>query len=74
MTEIFQKEITVMEYECDVQKKLRLSGFMHHAQQMGSDHLAAKGIGYRKMYEDHMVFVVNKLVIHIRRRPELPEQ
>lgn len=74
MAEIFQKEITVMEYECDVQKKFRLSGFMHHAQQMGSDHLASKGIGYRQMYDDHMVFVVNKLLIRIKRRPEFPEQ
>lgn len=74
MAEIFQKEITVMEYECDVQRRIKLSGIMHHAQQMGSDHLATKHVDYRQMYADGMVFVVNKMKITVNRRPEFQER
>lgn len=73
MAEIFQKKIVVMEYECDVARKLRLSWLMRHAQQMGSDHLATKHVDYRQMYKDGMVFVVNKMKIKIHRRPEFNE-
>lgn len=74
MAEIFQKNVPVMEYECDVARKLRLSWLMRHAQQMGSDHLATKHVDYRQMYEDGMVFVVNKMRIKIQRRPEFNEK
>lgn len=74
MAEIFQKHIKVMEYECDLARRLRLSGLMHHAQQMGSDHLGSKNVDYLQMYADGMVFVVNKMKIIINRRPEFNEK
>lgn len=74
MAEIFQKKTEVMEYECDIARRLRLSGLMHHAQQMGSDHLASKNVDYMQMYRDGMVFVVNKMKIAISRRPNFHER
>lgn len=74
MAEIFQKKIQVMEYECDLQRRIRLSDIMHHAQQMGSEHLATKKVDYVQMYQDGMVFVVNKMNIRIKRRPFFHEK
>lgn len=73
MPEVFSKQILVMEYECDLEKRIRLSYIMRHAQQMGSDHLATKGLGYRELYKDGMVFVVNKMRIQINRMPTFGE-
>ena len=74
MAETFRKEIRVTEPECDYHRRMFLSDIMRHAQQMGSDHLLARGLDYRRMYEDGMVFLVNKLLITINRRPTFGER
>lgn len=70
----YKKTIVVREPECDIGRKLRLSGIMQHSQQMGSDHLHELGIGYAQMYDDGMVFLVNKMLITISRRPVFDEK
>lgn len=74
MAETFAKEITVLEPECDVNKKMSVSNIMRHAQQMGSDHICKKGINYNRMYKDGMAFVVSKMLITIARRPTFGER
>lgn len=73
MNKTFEKQWRVLENECDISQRISLARIMQHAQQMGSDHLATMNIDYRKMYEDGMVFVVNKMRIHIARRPRFGE-
>ncbi len=74
MPESYQKTIQVMEPECDYHQKIFLSQLMRHAQEMGSEHLLHRGIDYNQMYRDGMVFLVNKLLIKITRRPTFGEQ
>lgn len=74
MVEAFQKQIQVVEPECDVNKRMSLSNIMRHAQQMGSDHLLQYGLDYNQMYQDGMVFLVNKQLITINRRPAFGEK
>ena len=69
----FTKQITVIEPECDITKRMSLANIMRHAQQMGSYHLHEVGIGYNRMYEDGMVFFVSKMLITIHRRPGFDE-
>lgn len=70
----YKKTIIVQEPECDIGRKLRLSGIMQHSQQMGSDHLHQLGIGYAQMFDDGMVFLVNKMLITMSRRPVFDEK
>lgn len=74
MPEVFTKMITVIEPECDINQRLSLANIMRHAQQMGSDHLAVRGIDYNQMSNDGMVFVVSKMFITINRSPGFGER
>lgn len=69
----FKKRITVLEAECDVNKKISLANIMRHAQQIGTDHLYEINLDYNKLYKDGMVFVVSKMHIDITRRPHFGE-
>lgn len=69
MERTYTKKITVIEPECDINKRISLANIMRHAQQMGSEHLRNIGLDYNQMYKDGMVFVVSKMLINIERRP-----
>ena len=73
MADIFQKQVKILEYECDMNQRMTLSNLMRHSQQMGSDHLAQKNIGYNTLREAGMVFVVTKMQMQIIRRPTFGE-
>lgn len=70
----FEKWIEVSEPECDLTHRMSLSNIMRHTQQMGSDHIAREGITYERMQHDGMVFLVNKMLITITRRPSYAER
>ncbi len=70
----FEKWIEVTEPECDLTHRMSLSNIMRHTQQMGSDHIAREGITYERMQRDGMVFLVNKMLITIKRRPIYAER
>lgn len=74
MVETYKKEILVTEPETDITKRMTLSNIMRHSQQMGSEHIASMGIDYNRMYRDGMVFLVNKMLITIDRRPVFGEE
>ena len=74
MPESYQKTIQVMEPECDYQQRIFLSQLMRHSQEISSEHLLHKGIDYNQMYRDGMVFLVNKLLMKLTRRPTFGEQ
>lgn len=74
MAEQFQTKITVLEYECDVTQRISLSNIMRHSQQMGSYHLAERGLDYNQLYKAGMVFLVAKMRIDITRRPRFGER
>ncbi len=74
MVETYKKEILVTEPETDITKRMTLSNIMLHSQQMGSEHIASMGIDYNRMYRDGMVFLVNKMLITIDRRPVFGEE
>lgn len=71
--EACQKQIKVIEPECDIQKKMSICNMMRHAQQMGSEHLLQFGLDYNRMAADGMVFLVAKQTIKIHRRPAFNE-
>lgn len=73
MPETYEKEIKVTEPECDLRKCMSIANIMHHAQQMGSDHIARYGLNYNQMQCDGMVFVVAKQQITLNRRPTFGE-
>ncbi|MCI8648626.1 MAG: hypothetical protein HFG20_00665 [Anaerotruncus sp.] len=68
------RSLAVIEPECDIQRRMTLANIMRHAQQMGSYHLAELGLGYKRLYEDGMVFLVSKMKVTVNRRPEFDEQ
>lgn len=74
LAETYVKHVTVIEPECDVNKRMSLASIMRHSQQMGADHIARMGIDYNRMYADGMVFLVSKMLITIQRRPSFGEK
>lgn len=69
----YSKHVQITESECDMNRKISMSGIMRHAQQMGSDHLRENGLTYEMMYRDGMVFVMSKVLITVTRRPKFGE-
>lgn len=67
--EEYCRTVRVASYEVGAQSTLKLSALLHMCQETSENHLAALGIGYQKMKEDGIVFLIITNTVKIHRMP-----
>ena len=63
----FEKEITVSQYECDLNNRMKASAIMRQVQQVSTDHCNAVGITSRTYEQTHTAFLLAKISLEVYR-------
>lgn len=71
--EEYSRTVRVASYEVGLQNTLKLSALLHMCQETSENHLASLGIGYQKMKEDGIVFLIITNAVKIHRMPASAE-
>lgn len=66
---IYTEEYNIREYECDGKGLIKIKHLLWLIQQAGASQLDQLGLGYVKLLEENMVFLMSALEIIISRRP-----
>ncbi len=66
ITEQFEKEIVINQYECDLNNRMKASAIMRQVQQISTDHCSAVGITNEVYQQSHTAFLLAKLSLEVR--------
>lgn len=70
----YENHWRVATFEVDAQSEMKLSTMLRICQETSEKHLAALGVGYEKLKEDGMVFLITKSESTIKRMPAHTEE
>lgn len=64
-TDRFEKEITVHQFDCDLNSKMKVGAIMRQVQQISTDHCDSIGITEDRYIETHTAFLLAKISVEI---------
>ena len=64
----------VEQFECDLRDRMKLSWLMRRQQQGGEEQLLSLGMGYQKLFDEGMVFLISKIVGEIIQMPRYQQE
>lgn len=66
---VFEKNVLVEYYDCDVSIKAKLSSLVRMMMNTVTDHAETVGLSYENLYREEIVFLLAKNIININRMP-----
>src|SRR4051812_24122807 len=70
---IWREEFTVHSYEVDFKKGATLEGLCRHFQEAAWNDAEALGVGYQRLQEQNRIWVLSRLILKVKRRPQWGE-